>query len=67
MERNPSKLEALRAALAAGEDSGTPTELDFERCIEELAAQAADADLMSDFQVGRLVRSNEPADVSELP
>ncbi|MFD4432379.1 type II toxin-antitoxin system ParD family antitoxin [Nocardia sp. NPDC058497] len=67
MEGNPSRLEALRAALAAGEDSGPPTAFDFERCIEELAAQAADADLMGDFQAGRLIRSSEQADVSELP
>lgn len=67
MERNQSKLEALRAALAAGEDSGPPTKFDIERCIEELAAHAADTDLMGDFQAGRLIRSNEQADVSELP
>ncbi|MFC9659974.1 type II toxin-antitoxin system ParD family antitoxin [Nocardia sp. NPDC127606] len=67
MERNPSKLEALRAALAGGEDSGPSTEFDVERRIEELAKQAADADLMGDFQAGRLVRSNEPAEASELP
>lgn len=67
MERNQSKLDALRAALAAGEDSGPSTELDLERRIEELAAQATDANLMQDFQAGGLIRSNEPADASELP
>lgn len=39
----------------------------IERYIEELTAQADDADLMGDFLAGRLVRSSEPADVSELP
>lgn len=38
-----------------------------ERRIEELTAQADDADLMGDFLSGKLVRSSEPADVSELP
>ncbi|MBF6100479.1 type II toxin-antitoxin system ParD family antitoxin [Nocardia cyriacigeorgica] len=67
MERNQSKLEALRAALAAGEDSGPSTEFDVGRRIDELVAQAAGADLMDDFRAGRLVRSSGPADVSELP
>ncbi|WP_405183666.1 regulator (plasmid) [Nocardia sp. NBC_01377] len=38
-----------------------------ERRIEELTGQAADAGLMDDFLAGRLVRSSEAADVSELP
>ncbi|MFJ4654332.1 regulator [Nocardia sp. NPDC088792] len=41
--------------------------MSIERRIEELTAQAADADLMGDFLGGRLVRSSEPADMSELP
>ncbi|MFI7529695.1 type II toxin-antitoxin system ParD family antitoxin [Nocardia salmonicida] len=67
MEKDPSMQEALRAALAAGEDSGASTKFDFERRVEELAAQATVANLMDDFRAGRLVHSNEPADVSELP
>ncbi|MFD4406711.1 regulator [Nocardia sp. NPDC058499] len=41
--------------------------MSIERRIEELTTQADDADLMGDFLAGRLVRSSEPADVSELP
>ncbi|MFI1465573.1 type II toxin-antitoxin system ParD family antitoxin [Nocardia carnea] len=67
MNESSSELEALRAALAAGEGSGPSAEFDFERRIEELTAQAADAGLIDDFLAGRLVRSGEPADVSELP
>ena len=41
--------------------------MSIERRIEELTAQADDADLMGDFLAGRLVRSSEPAEVAELP
>ncbi|MGY0498979.1 type II toxin-antitoxin system ParD family antitoxin [Nocardia sp. FBN12] len=34
--RGTRKLEALRAAVAAGEVSGPSTELDFDRRIEEV-------------------------------
>ncbi|GAB4590279.1 type II toxin-antitoxin system ParD family antitoxin [Nocardia sp. IFM 10818] len=67
MDRDQSQPEALRAALAAGKDSGQPTPFDFRCRIEELTVQAADADLMGDFLDARLVRSSEPADLSELP
>ncbi|MEV6432451.1 type II toxin-antitoxin system ParD family antitoxin [Nocardia sp. NPDC051463] len=67
MERNQSELEALRDALAAGEDSGPSTEFDVGRRIDEFVAQATDTNLISNFRAGRLIRSCEPADVSELP
>lgn len=41
--------------------------MNIERRIEELTAQADDADLMDEFLTKRLVRSSHTADVSELP
>ncbi|WP_371851856.1 type II toxin-antitoxin system ParD family antitoxin [Nocardia flavorosea] len=67
VDESSSELEVLRAVLAAGEGSGPSAEFDFQRRIEELTAQAADAGLIDDFLAGRLVRSSEPTDTSELP
>ncbi|RYE88314.1 MAG: hypothetical protein EOP19_01765 [Hyphomicrobiales bacterium] len=43
VEEHEAKLRALRAALAEGERSGTPTEFDFDAFVQRLNAPAGDA------------------------